>query len=304
MAVYAGLRATGAAAAVAALTGALAPSVVIMVGATQLFLSYSDLPALKAALHAIQPVVIALLVMTVMKLVPASLASKSQFAIAAAALLALLAFKVHPGLLIVSVATGALLLPRALSSPGTPPADLQPGFIYLAVKRLPALADVQARCHVFVAIDSATCWVSMSVERGNTADAAAVFVERLLQAAPFKVATVIIGKRAAFAAQPGRFEGMCRSLGVDLRIAGPEASLPHLRIEQFNHRLGRVLERLHQQPFAAARQVLQSYAWLHNECQAEKTPQLTTPSEALQHWRASHPHLFVKDGPRSAVTVG
>lgn len=304
MAVYAGIRATGSAAAVAALAGAVVPSVAFMAVATQLFLSYGSLPALKAALHAIQPVVIALLVMTVVKLVPASLASKHQVAIAAAALLALLAFKVHPGLLIVSVAAGALLVSRAPSAAGAAPEDLPPGSVYLAVKRLPRLADVHTRCYAFVAIDSASCWTHMSVGRSNTPDAVARFVARLLDAAPFKVAAVLVGKDAAFAVPPGRFEARCRDLGVDLQVAGNGAALPHLRIEQFNRRLRRVLAHLHRQPLAAARQTLRRYAWLHNELQVQKAPHAITPSETLQQWQASHPHLFVKGRLRPALAVG
>lgn len=295
MAVYAGIRAAGALAAVAALSGALVPSLVVMTAATHLFLAYSSLPALKAALHTIQPVVIALLALTVVKLAPASLASKGQFALAAAALLALQAFKVHPGLLIVLVAAGALLLGRPSA------ADLQPGCVYLSVKRLPRLADVPARCYAFVAIDSATCWVRIGVRRHNGADTAADFLSDLLELAPFKVSTVIVGRRAAFVAPDGRFEALCRGLGMATHIAGRGMPLPHLGIEQFSHRLSRVLERLHRQPFATAAQTLDRYARLHNEHQQQGTPQPNTPAGALQVWRASHPHLFVKSKPRPAA---
>lgn len=295
MAVYAGMRAAGALAAVVALTGALLPSLAVMIAATHLFLAYSNLPALKAALHAIQPVVIALLAMTVLKLGPASLASRTQIAVAAMALLALLAFKVHPGLLIVLVAAGALLLGRPSA------ADLQPGNVYLSVKRLPRLADVPVRCYAFVAIDGATCWVRIGVRRDNGADTAADFLADLLDLAPFKVSAVIFGRRAAFNAPGGRFEALCRGLGMATHIAGRGMPQPHMRIEQFSHRLSRVMERLHRQPFAVAAQTLERYARLHNEHQPKGAPQSATPAAAVQNWRASHPHLFVKGNARPTV---
>lgn len=316
IAVFAGIRSSGALAAVAAIIGAVIPTSLIMVAATLSFLRFRDVPAVNSALLAIQPVTIGLVVMMIIRLAPTSLTSSGQVGIAVAAAAAILGLNIHPGILLVGVAFASLLVSGLRPAAGGRAAAEQPGTVYLAVKRLPMLSGEPARCHAFVAIDSASCWVSMGAERNYSTRAVIKFVECLVTHAPFKVTTVIIGKQVAFESTGARglqfqdkqgkhgLADACRDLGIDLRVAGPEVPTPHLRIEQFNLRLKHVLKRLHQETFAAAKQSLQRYAWLHNECLPQKTAMAATPLEILQRWKAIRPQLFRPGAGRLTTVAG
>ncbi len=301
LAVFAGIRAAGVLAAGVAVIGAVLPTSVMMAVATHFFLEFREVPAIRSALQAVQPVTLGMLVAMVIKLAPRSLASLNQVGIATAASVAILVFDVHPSILLATVASSSLLL--SWVQPGTRPKLVHepPGTVYLAVKRLPRLSDVSARCHVFVAIDSASCWISLGVERSNTSAAAVGFVRHLMERAPFKVTTVIIGKRAPFASAAGRdfkaaggFAGACRSMGINLCVVGHDAAPPHSGIEQFSRRLKQVIMRQHLQSFAMARQSLRRYARLHNEYLPQKAPLAGTPAETLRHWKVVRPQIFVK----------
>lgn len=312
LAVFAGIRSVGVLVAIGAIVGAVLPSSLAMVVATQLLLHYREMPAVGAALKSVQPVTLAILAVMVVRLAPRGLASWSQAGIAAGAAVAILAFKVHPGVLLATVGSAALLL--GLVRPGTRPQPVEesPGTIYLAAKPLPRLADVRARCHVFIAIDRASCWVCIGVGRSNTPYAALDFVARLRQQSPLKVSTLVIGKGASFAelgrsASQGRggFIDACRRMGIRVRIAGQDAVPPHQRIEQFNQRLKQVLQRQRMRSFSAVQQSLARYAWLHNECVPQKTQLGGTPTEILQHWWVAKPQVFARRPARQlAMSVG
>lgn len=312
LAVFAGIRSVGALVAIGALVGAVLPASLTMAAAVQLFLHYRDMPAVGAALKSVQPVTLAILVVMVIRLAPRGLSSWSQAGIAASAAVAILVFKLHPGVLLATVAGSSLLL--GLARPGTRPQPVQeaPGTIYLAAKPLPRLADVRARCHVFVAIDRASCWVCIGVGRSNTPYAALDFVARLRQQSPLKVSTLVIGKGASFAelgrpgaAATGGFIDACRRMGIEVRIAGQDAVLPHQRIEQFNQRLKQVLQRQRMRSFSTVQQTLSRYAWLHNECLPQKAQMGGTPTEILQHWWVARPQAFTRRPARQlAMSVG
>jgi chromate transporter len=106
MAVFAGLKLGGTAAAVAAVTGAVLPSAVLMATATFLFTKYHDLKRLPAMLAALRPVVIALLTMALLDMAPIGLGSKDQWVLCALTFALMWRFKLHPGLLIVAAGAG------------------------------------------------------------------------------------------------------------------------------------------------------------------------------------------------------
>lgn len=218
-----------------------------MVAATYLFLQYRDLPAVRAAVLSLQPVTLGMIAVMVIRLAPRSLTSWYQAVIAAAAM-AMLAFNAHPIVLLGVVAGLSLLLSTFRSDVAPMPlaGNVPPCTIYLAVKRLPRLADVPVRCHLFVAIDCASCWVFMGVARSSTPESAYGFVNRLQHTAPFRITTLIVSAGAPFAssgAQRGRrmeeFAGSCLRMGLRAHVVSEEAPPPHWRIEQFNRRLGR-----------------------------------------------------------------
>lgn len=206
-------------------------------------------------------------------------------------------------LLISAVRSGSAAGPMLVNEP--------PGTIYLAVKRLPPLADVPVPCHLFVAIDSASCWVCVGLARNSTPEAAEGFVMHLLRVAPFRITTLIIGAGAPFVssgAQGGRgieqFADTCLRLGLHGQVVGEEARPPHGRIEQLNRRLEQVLVRQLERPFAAVETSLEHYARLHNESLPQKVALPATPSEILQQWWLVSPQLFTRRPGRLASIGG
>jgi chromate transporter len=308
MAVFAGLRSAGAPGAAAALVGAIVPSLLMMAGAVTLFLQFRELQPLQRALHGIQPAVLALLLVAGLKLAPAGLGSAPQALIAAGALAALLALRLHPALLILLVVTGSLAFQgRAVLAP-RPRGMAWPGDVYLTIKRLPRVADVDMRCYVFVAIDRATCWVCLGVSRRNTPAAAAGFLLRLLAAAPFRIRAVTTAAAAVFttAARPGddtpgsEFARCCRSLGVTHDVLAPGTAQLEDRIEQFGRLLARVIEQQRLRQLHIANRMLQHFAALHNSGQHRAASSEPAPLQALQQWRTTRPDLFVR-GARMAA---
>jgi len=64
--------------------------------------------------------------------------------------------------------------------------DYEPGFVYIGVKYLPKISDeAQGRC-LFVAVDQVTRWVYLEIHAAKEAKAAAGFLKRLVDKAPFK----------------------------------------------------------------------------------------------------------------------
>jgi chromate transporter len=312
LAIFSGIRSSGALLAVPAILAAVLPSAVAMALATYLFLEYRDLPFVRAAVLSLQPVTLGMLVVMVIRMAPRSLTSWNQVAIAAAAAAMMLFFSAHPLVLLATVAGSSLLISavRPGSAAGPMPVNEPPGTIYLAVKHLPRPADAPVRCHLFVAIDRASCWVCVGLARSSTPEAAKGFVMRLLRDAPFKITTLVIGAGAPFVssgAQGGRgiqeFADTCQCMGLRAQVVGEEAPPPHWRIEQFNRRLKQVLLRQLQRPFTTVERTLQRYAWLHNECLPQKVALSATPSEILQQWWIISPDLFTRR-PGRLATIG
>jgi chromate transporter len=101
MAVYVGLKLGGFSAAMAAVIGAIVPSVLIMGLGVMLLIHYHELPALQSALKAIRPTVIALLAFTIYKLAPASVFSINQAVIGLVMFCLMVFFNMHPALAII-----------------------------------------------------------------------------------------------------------------------------------------------------------------------------------------------------------
>lgn len=298
MAVFAGLRTAGARGAAAALAGAVVPSLLMMAGAVTLFLQFRELQPVQRALQGIQPAVLALLLVAGLKLAPAGLGSVQQALIAAAALAALLALRPHPALLILLAVCGSLALQGRARLAARRRGTAWPGELYLAIKRMPRVADVDMRCYVFVAIDRATCWACLGVSRRNTPAAATGFLVRMLAAAPFKVRTVSTATAAPFAGtavaavQPEPdFAFGCRRLGIAHIALQPRARL-EAPIEAFARQLARVIARQHMRHLRVANRMLRRYVTLHNEGQAAAAPGQPGPLQELRRWQATHPELF------------
>jgi chromate transport protein ChrA len=94
LAVFSGIRSSGALLAVPAILAAVLPTSVAMAFSTYLFLAYRGLPIVRAAVLSLQPVTLGMLVVVVIRMAPRSLTSRNQVAIAAAAMT--LFFSAHP----------------------------------------------------------------------------------------------------------------------------------------------------------------------------------------------------------------
>lgn len=200
---------------------------------------------------------------------------------------------------------------RSGSTAGAVPANEPPGTVHLAVKRLPGLSDVPVPCHLFVAIDRASCWVCAGLARSNTPEAAKGFVMRLLRDVPFRISTLIVDPGAPFvssAVQGGRsmeeFADTCQGMGLRARVVGEEELPPHASIERFNRRLEQVLVRQLERPFTAVEKSLEHYAWLHNDSLPQKLALSGTPTEILQQWYVINPQLFARRPERLGAPGG
>lgn len=110
MAVFVSYKLGGSAlTAAAALAGVMLPALVLMGAATYVLAKYKELKALLAMIKAIQPLLIALLVVTLISLVPVSLLSFYQWALFAGSVVLMGLFNVHPGWVVLgATALGAL----------------------------------------------------------------------------------------------------------------------------------------------------------------------------------------------------
>lgn len=98
MAVFVSYKLGGSAlTAAAALAGITLPAVVLMGAATYVLTKYKELKALFAMIKAIQPLLVALLVVTFISLAPVGLLSYHQWALFAGAVVLMGLFNVHPG---------------------------------------------------------------------------------------------------------------------------------------------------------------------------------------------------------------
>ena len=76
--------------------------------------------------------------------------------------------------------------------------DYEPGFVHIDIKHLPQMADESSRRYLFVAIDRATQWVTLKIREDKSARSARTFLNKLIQAAPFKVQKVLTDCDKAF----------------------------------------------------------------------------------------------------------
>ncbi len=98
MAVFVSYKLGGSAlTAAAALAGVMLPAVVLMGAATYVLAKYKELKALFAMIKAIQPLLVALLVVTVIVLAPVGLPSFYHWALFAGSVVLMGWFNVHPG---------------------------------------------------------------------------------------------------------------------------------------------------------------------------------------------------------------
>ena len=106
MAICVGLRVGGPLGAAVALVSHLLPSSILIVILTILYYRYRELPSIQGLTRGVRPVVVAILLVTVAQIAPASVRGWDTFALALASFAVVFYFNVHP---IFAIIVGALI---------------------------------------------------------------------------------------------------------------------------------------------------------------------------------------------------
>ncbi len=99
--------------------------------------------------------------------------------------------------------------PKAEKLGHKPFKSYEPGFVHLDVKYLPQMPDEDRRRYLFVAIDRATRWGLNAIYPEKTAANARRFLRSLLEAAPFRLRTILTDNGKEFDCATTRTAG-CR----------------------------------------------------------------------------------------------
>jgi transposase InsO family protein len=173
--------------------------------------------------------------------------------------------------------------------------DDQPGFVHVDLKYLPQMPEEEARRYLFVAIDRATRWVYLEVLPEKSAACARGFLERLLKAAPFKIATLLTDNGKAFT---DRFcatgqrvptgnhpvDRTCNANAIEHRLIKPRHPQTNGLVERFNGRIAEVLATTRFRSGEHLADTLLRYAQTYNHHLPQRALGHITPVEALQNW--------------------
>lgn len=192
--------------------------------------------------------------------------------------------------------------------PGTQPVktfkDYQPGFVHIDIKYLPQMPDEAQRRYLFVAIDRATRWVHIGIHADQSDASAVDFLERVHDAAPMKITTVLTDNGSQFTdrftskakAPSGRhhFDVRCKALGIEHRLCPPRHPQTNGMVERFNARIAEVVTQTRFKSAAELETTLRAYVRTYNHRIPQRALDHITPVQALKNWRARLPDLFRK----------
>ncbi len=200
------------------------------------------------------------------------------------------------------------LLPRDESGkPAYPPCkDYAPGFVHVDVKYLPQLPDEDPRRYLFAAIDRATRWVYVEIWPEQSAAGAQRFLTHLLQAAAFKITTILTDNGQAFTDRfcatgereptgKHRFDRICHEQHIEHRLIPPRHPQTNGMIERFNGRISEVLATHRFRSGEQLAETLQRYVNVYNHHLPQRALGHVCPVKALEQWRAKQPELFVSE---------
>jgi len=178
-----------------------------------------------------------------------------------------------------------------------------PGYVHVDVKYLPRMADERARRYLYVAIDRATRWVYLEVLPSKSSAQARGFLKRLVEAAPFRIETVLSDNGSEFSDRfcrgrertpTGRhaFDQECEAQGIEHRLIPPWHPQTNGMVERFN---GRVTDELARTRFGSATELenaMYAYRAVYNNHIPQRALGHRTPRQALLDWFAKHPERF------------
>jgi transposase InsO family protein len=149
------------------------------------------------------------------------------------------------------VASLKTLVPPAEKTKIKPFKAYEPEFLRVDVKYLPAI-DGEPRRYLFVAIDRATRWVSVSLKSNRTALSAKAFLKAAIQAAPFRIQKCLTDNGSEFTdrfptgtRQPSGthdFDRLCAEQAIEHRLIPPRRPQTNGMVERFNGRIEEVLQ--------------------------------------------------------------
>jgi transposase InsO family protein len=183
--------------------------------------------------------------------------------------------------------------------------DYEPGFVHVDVKYLPQMPDEDQRQYLFAAIDRATRWVYVEPLKDKSAQSARGFLERLVKAAPFRIAKVLTdngkeftdrfcatGERTPTGQHP--FDRACTDHGIQHRLIKPRHPQTHGMVERFNGRIGEILATTRFDSSQSLRETITRYVCLYNHNIPQKALGHIPPVQALKDWQQKRPKLFTK----------
>jgi len=183
--------------------------------------------------------------------------------------------------------------------------DYVPGFVHVDLKYLPQMPDETERRYLYVAIDRATRWVYVEILNDKEAATAAGFLERLIQAAAFKVTKVLTDNGKEFTdrfcatgqREPTgrhRFDRVCEAHGIEHRLTRPRTPQTNGMVERFNGRIAEVIKVTYFNSRQELHDTLLHYVKIYNQQIPQKALGHIAPIQALKNWYKKCPDLFKK----------
>ncbi|MDK2798289.1 MAG: hypothetical protein PWQ19_1839, partial [Tepidiphilus sp.] len=155
------------------------------------------------------------------------------------------------------------------------------------------------------AIDRATRWVFVAIYPEKTAANARRFLSSLIEAAPFRLHTILTdngkeftdcfitrGERTPTGAHA--FDELCQALEIEHRLTKPRHPQTNGMVERFNGRISEVLATHRFDSREALEATIQRYVWLYNHHIPQKALGHVTPIEAMKKWYSEKPEIFIK----------
>ena len=197
------------------------------------------------------------------------------------------------------------LKPAAAKLPHKAFKAYEPGYLHMDIKYLPQMQDETARRYLFVAIDRATRWVFVMIQRDKTAASARRFLQSLHRACPVRILRLLTDNGREFTdrlfaprqRQPSgehEFDRLCQQLGIEHRLIQPRTPRTNGMVERFNGRISEVLKTHRFRCGEDLEHTLLRYVALYNHQLPQSALKSKTPIQAMKDWYATHPHLFNK----------
>jgi len=183
--------------------------------------------------------------------------------------------------------------------------DYAPGFIHMDIKYLPKMEDEKSRKSLFVAIDRASRWVHMEIFPDKSAQSAKLFLEHVVNKAPFIITKLLTDNGKEFTdrfipngeREPTgnhAFDQVCTEAKIEHRLTKPAHPQTNGMVERFNGRISDILKATHFDSCKELSVTLSHYMKVYNHNIPQKNIDHLTPIQKLKAWQKKEPDLFKK----------